>query len=274
MIIVIERIGMTMINKKILSVLTTITLLSGMCVGLTNVSAAPTESEPFSFEYVETNDNTTKNINVYYTGEALNECGVINGEIYVTFDINTVSNAKFTLNTVTTDSKWDGNPESNDTYLSEGWNFLISAAEAVFPTDRMIGTITLTVPEDTDSFNMTIDIDQSYLGGGDMEMYQSTNPIVVSIPKYTTGGGSTEVDAGEGQDFITYDDPHVKVFTADLAGTDHEGKTIKWVLTNTSGKLSEPISATTDFTGGLDVKLGLKIVGDISEIASAKLVIE
>ena len=238
MIIVIERIGMTMINKKILSVLTTITLLSGMCVGLTNVSAARTESEPFSFEYVETNDNTTKNINVYYTGAALDEYGVINGEIYVTFDINTVSSATFTLNTVTTDSKWDGKPESNDTYLSEGWNFLISAAEAVFPTDKMIGTITLTVPEDTDSFNMTIDIDQSYLGGGDMEMYQSTNPIVVSIPKYTTGGGeigggSTEVNADAGQDFVDYADASVKVFTADLAGVEHSGKTIKWVLTNT-----------------------------------------
>jgi hypothetical protein len=118
------------------------------------------------------------------------------------------------------------------------------------------------------------------LANGEEIWFDDGDPISVTVKANPnagggeTGGGSTEVDAGEGQDFITYDDPHVKVFTADLAGTDHEGKTIKWVLTNTSGKLSEPISATTDFTGGLDVKLGLKIVGDISEIASAKLVIE
>lgn len=254
-----------MIKRKIIAILSSISMIASMSLSCISAYANEVE-EGVVFELAKESTATDKIINISYKG-SLNDVAGYQFTISIPESIMETSTITYS-GTVGGDSIIK-NP--NNVNLS-GYNS--NFVGQVKGEDGLIklGVLTLTVPESTGEFTITCDSSNYfyYITDADgNEMYAGDTSSL------TIGGGSTEVPAGEGQTFVDYKDPHVKVFTANLGETDYSGKTISWVLTRTSdGKLSKPIAAKTDFSGGLDVTLGLKIVGDISDIASAKLVIE
>jgi hypothetical protein len=229
-----------------------------------------------TLEYVASEVATERVVKIYYAGSDLAN-GVQGGEFYLNVEGADVENATLTLPTPTK-SKFD-NPDAP--MIEDGSIFfcLFSAdGDGVTTADNELITITLTVPESTGEFTVSVDTVQSYMFDATGEIMVECDEESLTIPGATVEEPKTPyapTDLTAKRFDAHKDDVPVDAWstTIDYDTTEVNG-TLKWAISNGTNIAKVD---TTVVSGEGSVVYGLFIAGQAAEldtITSVQLIAE
>ena len=246
-------------NKKIVSVISAASMIFTMGIGFA-VEAADLEVAPdvsFGIQLVydaESSTDTSKVINMYYKGSA--DAASIGVPLYFPSESVTAATVKMaSVYTGTVTSQY---------YKEEGkFDFAYGETIGTASENNFVGTITLTVAENIDSFKATA---KTYLMDSELNEGEEDTWVMIPGNKKQTVTPITEAGTKVVRHTDGLDTP-AEYWVAELDPATATFNTIKVVATDSTGATAEDTKTITTLTGDAVISVHIAILNATNEVS-------
>jgi hypothetical protein len=238
---------------------------ASMVLSMSAFSVNAADENGITLEYVASDVATERIVKIYYTGSALAD-GVSGCELY--FDIDTaVESYTVALPTPTSGSKFDPAEDTGSDLANGKLQFMLLGDGGVTAANNELATLTLTVPEGTGEFTVSIGSESgSYLFDASAENMIEFFEASVTIPGATVEEDKDPFVSATAEYLGRYDADKTSVpvdaWTATIDWSSYEAaKALNWTLSVNGEEKSVAAATQTEITGEMTVVYGLAIAG-------------